>query len=49
MNCAEELQTKNFSFTMLTYAMDDDAGSWWWWTNVIGKDNSDSLFLSILF
>ncbi|CAF3688407.1 unnamed protein product [Rotaria sp. Silwood1] len=36
MNCTAELQTKNYSSTILNQAMNDDAGSWWWWTNVIG-------------
>ncbi|CAF4865144.1 unnamed protein product, partial [Rotaria sp. Silwood1] len=35
MNCTAELQTKNYSSTILNQAMNDDAGSWWWWTNVI--------------
>ncbi|UJR34319.1 hypothetical protein I4U23_021722 [Adineta vaga] len=36
MNCTQEFQRTNYSFRMLTYAMDDDAGSWWWWINIIG-------------
>ena len=37
MNCTEVFQRKNYSFTMLNQAFNDDSGSWWWWTNVIGK------------
>ncbi|CAF1141350.1 unnamed protein product [Rotaria magnacalcarata] len=48
MNCAAELQRKNYSATILNQAMDDDAGSWWWWTNVIVKYALGTLLFGII-